>query len=225
MDATSTTVLAQHNHGYDRLMRLLGGMWFWFLALCMVAVVRERLFTAASLHDLSPSVVSSFCLAIFYVILGVLMVLRPEAKAQARGMAPQVAAIVGTYLPWCVSFLPHNNHPALDMLSSACLIVGTVMMLVTIRHLGRSFSLVAQARSVVQTGPYRWIRHPLYLAEEIAIIGAMLQFLSPLTVLILVVHMAVQVWRIRYEEDVLRRTCRDYATYEASRWRLIPYVW
>ena len=80
-----------------------------------------------------------------------------------------------------------------------------IMMLVTIRHLGGSFSLVPQARSVVQTGPYRWIKHPLYLAEEIVIVGVVLQYLTPATVVVLVLHIGVQVCRILYEEDLLRR--------------------
>jgi protein-S-isoprenylcysteine O-methyltransferase Ste14 len=78
---------------------------------------------------------------------------------------------------------------------------------------------------VVQTGPYRWIRHPLYLSEEIAIVGAALRFLAPATVIILILHFGVQVCRILYEEDLLRRTCPEYSAYEASGWRLIPYVW
>jgi protein-S-isoprenylcysteine O-methyltransferase Ste14 len=99
------------------------------------------------------------------------------------------------------------------------------MTLVTIRHLGRSFSLVPQARNVVQTGPYRWIKHPLYLAEEIAVLGVVLRNLTPLTVALLVLHIGVQICRIYYEEDLLRRNCPEYSSYEASRWRLIPYVW
>jgi protein-S-isoprenylcysteine O-methyltransferase Ste14 len=100
-----------------------------------------------------------------------------------------------------------------------------IMMLVTIRHLGRAFSLVPQARSVVQTGPYRWIKHPLYLSEEFVILGVVLQHLSPVTVIVLVLHIGVQVCRILYEEDLLRRNLPEYSSYEASRWRLIPYVW
>ena len=78
---------------------------------------------------------------------------------------------------------------------------------------------------MVQTGPYRWIKHPLYLSEEIAILGVVLQYLTPVTVIVLVLHIGVQVCRILYEEDLLRRICPEYSTYEASRWRLIPYVW
>jgi protein-S-isoprenylcysteine O-methyltransferase Ste14 len=85
--------------------------------------------------------------------------------------------------------------------------------------------LVPQARSVVQTGPYRWVKHPLYLSEEIVMLGVVLQYLTPVTVLVLIVHIGVQVCRILYEEDLLRRNFPEYSSYEASRWRVIPYVW
>jgi len=41
----------------------------------------------------------------------------------------------------------------------------------------------------------------------------------------LIVHIGVQVCRILYEEDLLRRNFPEYSSYEASRWRVIPYVW
>jgi protein-S-isoprenylcysteine O-methyltransferase Ste14 len=150
---------------------------------------------------------------------------RSPAKAQADGLLPRIAAFVGSYLPWTITFFGQTDQALPNLLSTACVLIGMIMMLVTIRHLGRSFSLVPQARSVVQTGPYRWIKHPLYLAEEIAILGVALQYLTPVTVSVLVLHIGVQVCRILYEEDLLRRTCPEYSGYEASRWRLIPYVW
>src|SRR6266487_540640 len=161
-----STVTLSNNWSYDRMMRLFGGMWFMLLALCVAIKI------GASPTDPWPSLLSSFCLASFYMLLALF-----------------------------------------------------IMMLVTIRHLGGSFSLVPQARSVVQTGPYRWIKHPLYLSEEIAVLGVVLQYLTPVTVIVLVLHIGVQVCRILYEEDLLRRNCPEYSTYEASRWRLIPYVW
>jgi protein-S-isoprenylcysteine O-methyltransferase Ste14 len=150
---------------------------------------------------------------------------RSPAKAQAEGLAPRIAAFVGTYLPWTITFFGKTDQTLPNLASAACVLIGTIMMLVTIRHLGRSFSLVPQAHSVVRTGPYRWIKHPLYLSEEIAILGAALRYLSPVTVFILVLHIGIQVCRILYEEDLLRRTFPEYSSYEASRWRLIPYVW
>ena len=204
---------------YDRMMRRFGGMWFMLLALCVALKI------GASPTDPWPSLWSSFCLGSFYMLLALLIMTRSPAKAQADGLLPRIAAFVGTYLPWTITFFGKTDQALPNLASTACVLIGMIMMLVTIRHLGRSFSLVPQARSVVQTGPYRWIKHPLYLAEEIAILGVVLQNLTPVTVIVLVLHIGVQVCRILYEEDLLRRNCPEYSSYEASRWRLIPYVW
>jgi protein-S-isoprenylcysteine O-methyltransferase Ste14 len=214
-----STVTLSKSWSYDRTMQLLGGLWFMLLALCVALKI------GASLTDPWPSLLSSFCLASFYLLLALLIMTRSPAKAQADGLLPRIAAFVGTYMPWTITFFGKTDQALPNLASTACVLIGMIMMLVTIRHLGRSFSLVPQARSVVQTGPYRWIKHPLYLAEEIAILGVVLQHLSPVTVIVLVLHIGVQVCRILYEEDLLRRNCPEYSSYEASRWRLIPFVW
>jgi len=214
----STITLTKYR-SYDRTTQFLGSMWFMLLALILAIKI------GTSLTDPWPSLLSRFCIASFYMLSALLILTRAPAKAQAEGLWPRVAAFVGTYLPWTISFFGKTDQALPNLASTAFVLTGIIMMLVTIRHLGRSFSLVPQARSVVQTGPYRWIKHPLYLAEEIAIVGAVLQYLTPVTVFILVLHIGVQVCRIRYEEDLLRRNCPEYSSYEASRWRLIPFVW
>jgi protein-S-isoprenylcysteine O-methyltransferase Ste14 len=214
-----SAVTLANNWSYDRMMRLFGGMWFMLLALCVASKI------GASLSDPWPSLLSSFCLASFYMLLALLIMTRSPAKAQADGLMPRIAAFVGTYLPWTITFFGQTDQALPNLLSTACVLTGMIMMLVTIRHLGGSFSLVPQARSVVQTGPYRWIKHPLYFSEQIAILGVVLQYLTPVTVIVFVLHIGVQVCRILYEEDLLRRNCPEYSSYEASRWRLVPYVW
>ncbi|MCA1361080.1 isoprenylcysteine carboxylmethyltransferase family protein [Bradyrhizobium sp. IC3069] len=214
-----STIALSKSGSYDRIMRLLGSLWFLLLALCVAVRI------GASLHDPWPSLLSSFCLGIFYMLLALLIMTRSPAKAHADGLLPRIAAFVGSYMPWTISFLGKSDDTLPNLASTVCVLVGTIMMLVTIRHLGRSFSLVPQARSVVQTGPYRWIKHPLYVAEEIVVLGVVLQYLTPVTVMVLVLHIGIQVCRILYEEDLLRRNCPEYSCYEASRWRVIPYVW
>lgn len=218
-DRAISTVRPRNTWSYDQIKRLFGSMWFLLLALCVAFKI------GASDADPWPSRLSGFCLATFYLLLALLIMTRSPAKARAEGLAPRIAAFVGTYLPWTITFFDKTNQALPNLGSAACVLIGLVMMLVTIRHLGRSFSLTPQARAVVQTGPYRWIKHPLYLSEEIAVVGVALRYLTPVTVFILVLHFGVQVCRILYEEDLLRRACPDYSSYEASRWRLIPYVW
>lgn len=214
-----STVTLSKTSSYDRTMQLFGGMWFMLLALG----VAFRIGSSGS--DPWPSLLSSFCLAVFYVLLGLLVITRPPAKARADGLLPRLAAFVGTYMPRTIAFFGKTDQALPNLASTACVLIGMIMMLVTIRHLGRSFSLVPQARNVVQTGPYRWIKHPLYLAEEIAVLGVVLRNPTPLTAVLLVLHIGIQICRIYYEEDLLRRNCPEYSAYEASRWRLIPHVW
>lgn len=214
-----STITLSKNWSYERTMQLFGAMWFMLLALAVAIKI------GASLTDPWPSLLSSFCLAIFYMLLTVLIMTRPPAKAEAPGPLPKVAAFVGSYMPWTITFFGKTDQALPNLLSTVCVLIGMIMMLVTIRHLGRAFSLVPQARLVVQTGPYRWIKHPLYLSEEIVVLGAVLQNLTPGTVILLILHFGIQICRILYEEDLLRRNFHEYSGYEASRWRMIPYVW
>ena len=210
-------------HGYDLAMRLAGSMWFLFLA---AFVARETYgeFVAGPVGW--PVLLSRGLLAAFFLLMWALIITRLPALAQSKGLLPTFAAFVGTYMPWTIGLLgPPRHSVALNDLSACLLVAGGLLTVCTLLCLGRSFSLVPQARRVVRSGPYHWVRHPLYLSEEIAILGTLLQFLSFITVLVFLAHILVQIRRILYEEALLRRAFPEYVAYAASRWRLVPYVW
>jgi protein-S-isoprenylcysteine O-methyltransferase Ste14 len=204
---------------YDALLRASGSGWFLLLAMFMAqGLVNPALPWSR--------VLAQGTLCAFYLVVWVLLLIRPPPKKEAEDWLPRVAGFVGSYLPWCISFFAPINETALNLLSSICVVGGTLLMIIAVLHLGRSFSLVPQARAVVRSGPYRLVRHPLYLAEEIAIIGVLLQVFSPITIAIFLAHLAVQVCRITFEEDLLRWALPDYAAYgHSARWRLVPYIW
>jgi len=85
--------------------------------------------------------------------------------------------------------------------------------------------MMAEARRLVTSGPYRFVRHPLYLAEELAIIGISMQFFSLSTAFVLVVQIAFQLRRMYNEEAVLAATFPEYAAYQARTARLIPGIY
>jgi protein-S-isoprenylcysteine O-methyltransferase Ste14 len=124
-----------------------------------------------------------------------------------------------------VVFAPDGDASGGSALSALLLVTGTLSATVVVFHLGRSFSIVPLAQRVVRRGPYSIVRHPLYLAEEVALLGCLLRFLSPATIALFVVHCALQIARILFEENLLRRTFPDYAEYARSTPRLIPYIW
>jgi len=69
------------------------------------------------------------------------------------------------------------------------------------------------------------MRHPLYLAEELAVIGILMQFLSGGTILLCAAHIAFQLRRMRNEERVLVGAFPEYRAYCARTARLLPGIY
>jgi protein-S-isoprenylcysteine O-methyltransferase Ste14 len=215
--------------GYEAVFRAVGVAWFLSLA-CIgaikVFVVAKAIGSSSSSPAVWPALMSSLCLLLFYGTLCWLILSRPTPVARSAGFSPAFIGFAGTYLPWTVVlFAPSVTSAKLELASAVLLLIGALTMVVVILHLGRCFSIVPQARTLVRTGPYAIVRHPLYLAEEIALVGTLLQFHSPATVVLFLVHGALQVRRIFYEEDLLSRSFPEYHAYATSTARLIPYLW
>jgi protein-S-isoprenylcysteine O-methyltransferase Ste14 len=110
-------------------------------------------------------------------------------------------------------------------MSTLLIIVGTAGAVAALCQLGRSFSVMAESRLLVTSGPYRFVRHPLYLTEEIAIAGLFMQFASVWTALFLAVHIVIQLRRIHNEETVLSAKFAEYDAYRRNTARLIPGIY
>jgi protein-S-isoprenylcysteine O-methyltransferase Ste14 len=105
------------------------------------------------------------------------------------------------------------------------MLLGTALAAYVLTQLGRSFSVMAEARRLVTSGVYGIVRHPLYLAEEIAVLGLAVQFLSHRTLLLFAVHAGFQLRRIQNEEATLIKAFPEYGAYKAKTVRLIPGVY
>jgi protein-S-isoprenylcysteine O-methyltransferase Ste14 len=163
---------------------------------------------------------------LFYVALWWFLLTRPLPALRSDGVLPSITAFAGSYLPWVVVlFAPAGPAVGRNLASAALLVTGTILMVIVVLQLGDSFSIVPQARRLVRKGPYAIVRNPMYLAEEIAVLGSVLHFFSIGTFVLFIAHCALQIGRIFYEEDLLRRSFPDYDEYARSTPRVIPYVW
>jgi protein-S-isoprenylcysteine O-methyltransferase Ste14 len=85
---------------------------------------------------------------------------------------------------------------------------------------------VAEDHKVIDTGPYAYMRHPMYAGTLWLFIGMPLALGSWLTICLLPLILPVLVWRLLDEEQILRRDLPGYNEYASRvRHRLIPYVW
>jgi protein-S-isoprenylcysteine O-methyltransferase Ste14 len=123
---------------------------------------------------------------------------------------------------------PSGLHPAWGILAGLTLqLLGLSLWAVAFVKLGRSFGLVAADRGLVTTGPYSFVRHPLYASYLLAQLGYFLQSVSAWNAAVIAFTWACQLLRISAEERLLVRTNpAGYGEYrERVRWRLLPLVW
>jgi protein-S-isoprenylcysteine O-methyltransferase Ste14 len=85
---------------------------------------------------------------------------------------------------------------------------------------------VEESQRVIDTGPYAYVRHPMYAGAIWLLVGIPLALGAWWWVLLSILCFPVLVWRILDEERILRRDLRGYTEYmQRVRYRLVPYVW
>ena len=83
-----------------------------------------------------------------------------------------------------------------------------------------------RGHTVVSTGPYHYVRHPLYTSVLLLSLGSALLLGSWIGVLLGILLEGIVAGRAVGEERVLQKGLKGYDAYMAQvRWRLIPHVW
>lgn len=107
---------------------------------------------------------------------------------------------------------------------------GLLLRWYSIIHLGRFFTVdvsIAAGHTVIETGPYRFVRHPSYSGALLAFVGfgLCLRNWAALPVLLVPITVAF-LWRIHVEERALIEALgNDYRQYAGRTKRLIPVVY
>jgi protein-S-isoprenylcysteine O-methyltransferase Ste14 len=141
-------------------------------------------------------------------------------------LLPRLTASFGAFSITMLALFPKvDMSPAMAAVSLALILLGYGLACYTVAHLGRSLSMMAEARRLVTSGPYAVLRHPLYAAEAVASVGFLLQYLSLPAFALWAAHIALQCCRMYYEEQILRQTFPEYQSYSKRVARLVPGVY
>jgi protein-S-isoprenylcysteine O-methyltransferase Ste14 len=85
---------------------------------------------------------------------------------------------------------------------------------------------LAPNQKVISTGPYTLVRHPMYAAALVMLLGIPIALGSWWGVLVIVAILPALIWRLLDEEKFLAENLPGYPEYQARvRYRLIPRVW
>jgi protein-S-isoprenylcysteine O-methyltransferase Ste14 len=95
----------------------------------------------------------------------------------------------------------------------ALMAAGEAVTVAGMLSLGRSFSIFSEVRELRVSGLYRWVRHPLYLGEMVAVWGYVLAWSAPWAIGCALVFSALQSWRAKVEERRLLAFHPGYAAY------------
>jgi protein-S-isoprenylcysteine O-methyltransferase Ste14 len=202
-----------------------------WLQLSRVITSLQTMPANASGWRIADKVVSPLLYCAFCSIPAVLYLTRPRPQARDGRAMVRVAAFTGTFMQLLVgTFL--GAGPVLYGLP---LFVGGISVVVSLAsfsgalwslaYLRRNLSIIPEARKLATGGPYRVVRHPLYLFEIMAALGALAAAPGLISAMSMVVFVGMQLVRAGYEERLLARTFPEYADYAQRTRRLVPFVW
>ena len=109
------------------------------------------------------STLSHICTLLFFAVLVILFSIRCVPQLTTSGFYPRCVALIGTFLGVGILLLSPQELSRWPYLASLLLIIGgTAFAIYSSLVLGRSISILPQARRLVTSGPYKIVRHPLY---------------------------------------------------------------
>jgi protein-S-isoprenylcysteine O-methyltransferase Ste14 len=135
--------------------------------------------------------------------------------------------LIAAHLTWAA--IPVGRL-AMLIAGIALMVLGIALRAWSVIVLGRNFTVHVQVRAeqpVVDTGPYRLLRHPSYTALLLICLGIGVALANWLALIVIVVlPTAAVLLRIRVEERALLAGIGEpYRRFAATRKRLIPWVW
>jgi protein-S-isoprenylcysteine O-methyltransferase Ste14 len=150
---------------------------------------------------------------------------RPTAQDHSPGTSAAVVIAYGYPYAQAIYLQKFPGTPVWPEAGTTLVIVAACLSLGTLTVLGRRFGIRPGLRGLVTKGPYRLVRHPMYLSYVLADIGYNLEEWNAGTVLLVLAGWASLIYRIDREERILAHDGRwaDYA--RSVRYRMLPGIW
>jgi len=160
------------------------------------------------------------------LVLGIALTRRPP-EVQDHSLRSSAAVVIAYAYPYAqvvyLQWVP--GEPAWPLGGLVLVTLAAFLSIASLLSLGRRFGVFPALRGLMTKGPYRLVRHPMYLAYVIADIGYNVQEWNVGTALLVMAGWIALAYRIHAEERVLSQDA-GWSNYIASvRHRLIPGLW
>ncbi len=161
-----------------------------------------------------------------FIVLGIALT-RPRPKVRDYSIVSSVAVGVAYLYPYAqVIYLRWSpGYVAWPAAGLALVMLAAGLSLVSLLVIGRFFGVRPALRGLVTSGPYRFVRHPMYLSYIVADIGYNLQEWNSVTLLLVSVGWVSLIYRVHAEERLLSQHADWPAYVQLVRYRLFPGLW
>jgi protein-S-isoprenylcysteine O-methyltransferase Ste14 len=199
----------------------------------MTAGMMDNGFSAAAARTVGALTVASGVLVVL-IFLGYVLAwaTRDRADDPARGFMEVVFPFIVAFLPLYITGAPQTLSRWLAPDGSAFISVviminvlmvgGFAMSFLSIVGLRRSFSFMAEARPLVRSGFFRWVRHPIYTGHFIMLLGVLVLHLGVRSVLAYAAVVIGHYYRARLEERKLIAVYPEYEEYRRTTGMFLP---
>jgi protein-S-isoprenylcysteine O-methyltransferase Ste14 len=180
------------------------------------------------LFFLTPTftIVDSIYVLQHLLVLGIALTRRPP-EVKDHSLPSSAAVVIAYAYPYAqvvyLRWVP--GEPAWPAGGLVLVTLAAFLSIASLLSLGKRFGVFPALRGLMTRGPYRLVRHPMYLAYIIADIGYNLQEWNFGTALLVMAGWASLLYRIHAEERVLSQDA-GWSTYASLvRHRLLPGLW
>ena len=175
--------------------------------------------------------------ASFFVFLFIIRMMQ-FADGEVTAILLAIQSALAAFLLVMHKPVERIGHPLMSLIAWLCALLplafmvegasvlyslpGLLLALWSLTALGFPFSIAPEDRGIVERGPYRFVRHPMYLGEILSLLGLCISANNTWNWFALLLFVRLVMVRISAEERVLA----SYEWYRKSvRWRFIPGVW
>ena len=156
---------------------------------------------------------------------------RARAQKPARGFMEVVFPFIVAFLPMYLTSSPQtlsrwvppgDTYVFMFLTIYVLMVGGFAMTFLSVLNLRTSFSIMAEARPLVRSGFFRFVRHPIYTGNFIMLLGALILHLGVRSILVYIALVVGHYFRARLEEKKLTQVYPEYEEYRRTTGMFLP---
>jgi protein-S-isoprenylcysteine O-methyltransferase Ste14 len=157
----------------------------------------------------------------------------PSAEKERSQKVIQALATIAFVVVFVFSAVDHrfawSSVPPYSVVAGDILVVLGLLIIFFVFKENTFTSAVIEIdteQKVISTGPYAFVRHPMYIGALVMLLGVPLALGSWWGLLTIIPMTLVIVWRLLDEEQFLAKKLSGYSEYQNKvRYRLVPFIW